>query len=413
MAKIYYREGDDEPQIFTVSALNAYIRESFQLDVTLQNLTVRGEISNLSEKGGHLYFNLKDASAVCRAVMFRPHCIRLRFRPENGMKVLATGSFTLYEPRGDCQILVRQLTPDGVGDLHLAYEQLKRKLEAEGLFDPKRKKPIPRYPRRIGVITSTTGAAVRDILHVLGRRYPLAQVYLYPALVQGEGAVPSLLAGLACFSERVPVDLIIMGRGGGSIEDLWAFNDETLARAAAACSIPLISAVGHETDFTILDFVADLRAPTPSAAAELAVPDAASLLLQLSRMRTGLLGTLQDRLSHERSRLASLKGRRVLQDPESLLPVFYQHLSYAAERVYSRMDSRLDGMRAALSAQSAAIQALSPLAVLARGYSVCTDPQGVPQTAVASLAVGDPVRIRFSDGEADATVTALHPSEKE
>ena len=263
----------------TVSALNQYIHTLIASDTALSDLTVRGEISNfVAHRSGHCYFSLKDEGGLIRAVMFRTAASRLAFRPESGMKVLVHGYVSVYEKDGQYQLYVSAMEPDGIGSLYLAFEERKRRLATEGLFDASRKRPIPRYPARIGVITSPTGAAIRDILHILARRYPCAEVLLYPALVQGEEAARSMIAGLRWFQEQNAADVLIIGRGGGSFEDLFAFQDEGLAREIAASTIPVISAVGHETDFSISDFVADLRAPTPSAAAELAVPDMTELL---------------------------------------------------------------------------------------------------------------------------------------
>ena len=263
----------------SVCDLNNYIKNAFENDRLLSAVTVRGEISNfVNHRSGHMYFSLKDEESQIRAVMFRSKAIGLKFLPENGMKVTVHGSVAVYTRDGSYQIYVNTMQPDGVGALYLAYEQLKNKLRDEGLFDEEHKKPIPKMPGRIGVITASTGAAIRDILTVTERRYPLADIYVYPALVQGEGAEDDLIAGVDYFDRSSLVDVVIIGRGGGSIEDLWAFNSERLARRIYDASVPIISAVGHETDFTICDFVSDMRAPTPSAAAELAVPDRTELL---------------------------------------------------------------------------------------------------------------------------------------
>ena len=274
-------------EVITVSALNQYVKTLLDANDILFDLALRGEIANFVQnaRSGHCYFSLRDASASVKAVMFRGNASKLAFTPENGMKVIVRARVSLYEKDGAFQIYIEEMQPDGVGALQVAYEQLKAKLEKEGLFDPARKRPIPRYPGRVGVITSPTGAAVRDILNVLGRRFPLAQIVFVPVLVQGEGAPPQLVKAVETFNERRAADVLIIGRGGGSIEELWAFNDERVARAVAASTIPVISAVGHETDFTICDFAADLRAPTPSAAAELAVPDTRNLLGRLAQLQ--------------------------------------------------------------------------------------------------------------------------------
>ena len=276
-----------EPSEITVSELNSYIKSILDNDKRLSAISVRGEISNFKRhSSGHLYFTLKDDGGQIRAVMFRSYADRIRFMPEDGMKVIVRAEVSVYAQAGTYQLYVNSMQPDGVGALYLAYEQLKERLACEGLFDQEHKIPLPSYPTRIGVITSPTSAAVRDIINVTGRRYPLATVYVYPALVQGDGAEKSLIEGLKYFEQSGLADVIIIGRGGGSIEDLWAFNSEALARCIYTMNTPVISAVGHETDFTICDFVADMRAPTPSAAAEIAVPDIRELSMRMDSFRS-------------------------------------------------------------------------------------------------------------------------------
>ena len=335
----------------------------------------------------------------------------MRFSPENGMKVIVHGRISVFPRDGQYQIYVDEMLPDGVGALYLAFEQLRKKLEAEGLFDPARKRSLPPYPKKIGLVTSPTGAAVRDMIQILGRRFPAAEVVLYPALVQGSGAPESLIKGLACFAEQIPVDVIIIGRGGGSTEDLWAFNDEALARAVAASPVPVISAVGHETDFTICDFAADLRAPTPSAAAELAVPDAAelkSLLLgareQLNSRMTGLLDRLQACLS-------PLARADVLRSPRRYLDERAMAVAFLEKRMIHAAESRAEQARAALSAAAAQLDAMNPLRVLARGYTAVFDGQGQPVTRAACLEKGQAISIRFADKTANATVDGIRESE--
>ena len=267
---------------FSVSELNGYIKRIIESNRTLASVTVKGEISNFTaHRSGHFYFSLKDSEGQIKAVMFRSRAQTLRFMPESGMKVIVHGSVSVYERDGVYQLYASSIQPDGIGALYLAYEQLKEKLYKNGIFDPAHKMPLPKYPEKIGVITSPTGAAVRDIINVLKRRYPIASIYLYPSLVQGDGAEEDLIKAVDYFDRSNLCDVIIIGRGGGSIEDLWAFNSEKLAMRIFDCKIPIISAVGHETDFTICDFVADMRAPTPSAAAEISAPDIAELLLRL------------------------------------------------------------------------------------------------------------------------------------
>jgi exodeoxyribonuclease VII large subunit len=300
----------DNTEIFSVSSLNAYIKNIFENNRTLSSVTLRGEISNFTNhRSGHLYFSLKDSEGQIRAVMFRSRAASLKFMPESGMKVIVHGSVTVYPRDGSYQIYVLSMQPDGIGALYLAYEQMKARLAEEGLFDESHKKLIPEFPRRIGVITSPTGAAVRDIINVTGRRYPMADLYLYPALVQGAAAEASLIRALDYLDSSGLCDVIIIGRGGGSIEDLWAFNSEALARRIYAASTPVISAVGHETDFTICDFVADMRAPTPSAAAEIAVPDRRELIMRLDRLDERMCSALVRSVARYRELIDSLSER--------------------------------------------------------------------------------------------------------
>ena len=311
------------PTVLSVSQLNFYLKSLIENDPRLGMVIVSGEISNLTDhySSGHIYLSLKDSRSVLRAVMFAGNARRLRFRPQNGMKVLCRGRVAVYEPSGQYQLYIEDMQPDGVGALALAYEQLKKKLEAEGLFDASRKKRLPRFPKTVGVITSPTGAAVQDIRNILYRRFPAVNMMLAPVLVQGEGAPAQLINALRQLDAQGQCDVLIIGRGGGSVEDLWAFNDEALARTIAACRTPVISAVGHETDFTICDFVADLRAPTPSAAAELAVPDVRELKAHLQSQRQ----YLQSLMENNRQRQTRFdrgaqnqKIRRQARNPQSL-----------------------------------------------------------------------------------------------
>lgn len=393
-------------QPIAVSALNEYVKTLLEQDDLLQGVAVCGEISNfVAHRSGHLYFSLKDEAGVIRCAMFRSSASTLQFRPCDGMQVVAYGSVSLYPATGSYQLYVSRLERFGVGDLRAAYEELRRRLEAEGLFDSSRKKPIPRFPREIGVITSPTGAAVRDIMRILGRRYPLASVILYPASVQGEGAAESILSGVAYFNLERPVDTIILGRGGGSIEDLWAFNDENLARVIATSEIPIISAVGHETDFTISDFVADLRAPTPSAAAELAVPDAGELLRSLSALPERLLSRISAVLASARARLSSVTDRPVLRRPEAALREPTLRVGALTDRADAALAAILSSRAASLGRAAAKLEALSPLSTLSRGYSVVQDPSGRLVRSVDGVSVGDLLKISLSDGELLASVT--------
>ena len=393
----------DEP--IGVTALNESIKALLEETPFLRRVYLRGEISNFTNhRTGHLYFSLKDEGGLIRAVMFRGNAQRLAFLPENGMKVLVRGSVSLFVRDGSYQIYVSEMEPDGVGALYLAFEKLKKKLAAEGLFDEARKRPLPKIPSRIGVITSPTGAAVRDIMNILGRRFPYAEVILYPALVQGADAPPQLIAGLSHFNAARSCDVIIIGRGGGSMEDLWAFNDEALARAIAASSIPVISAVGHETDFTIADFVADRRAPTPSAAAELAVPDTAELIRKFNNITTHTELLLSRRIERARATGADLAGRRPLTDPESLLSERRMLVSYLGDRIGGLAENALLSLRARFAEQASKLEAMSPLAILNRGYAVALNTEGAAVRSVAELSSGDTLRVRLSDGVAETRV---------
>ena len=325
-------------KVITVGQLNRYVKSLLEGNPHLADVYISGEISNFTNhyKSGHLYLSLKDDQALVKAVMFRGAASRLKFTPENGMKVIVRARVSLYEKDGAYQIYIEEMQPDGVGALQLAYEQLKARLAAEGLFDESRKRPLPRYPSRIGVITSPTGAAVRDILNILGRRYPLAEVVMVPVLVQGDGAPPQLCRALQLLNERQAADVIIIGRGGGSIEELWAFNDERVARAVAGSRIPVISAVGHETDFTICDFAADLRAPTPSAAAELAVPDQNELQVRLLHLRQRAAAAAEHRLREDTQRLLHLRQKRCLASPLYAVEEQGMRLDYLTRRFSGR-----------------------------------------------------------------------------
>ncbi len=387
----------------TVSELNEYLRMQMDADSVLSNVFVRGELSNCKlYSSGHLYFTVKDADAQLGGVMFRSYASRLEFLPKDGMKVIVHGRISVYPQRGQYQIYADTLVPEGAGALALQFEQLKRKLESEGLFNADRKLPIPRIPHKVGVITSPTGAAVRDIQNILGRRFPCAEMILFPSLVQGDGAAEQLMAGLAFFQECLPVDVIILGRGGGSAEDLWAFNNEALARAVADCSIPVISAVGHETDFTICDFVADLRAPTPSAAAELAVPDADDLRGFFQGAVMQMRRVLTERIAFERKTLGQYR-RGVLSRPSALLDPCRMRVAELDRRLAQEMERVQDKKRDALAASCARLAALNPLGVLARGYAAVSR-NGRTVTKASELSHGELFTVRFSDGCITATV---------
>ena len=372
----------EERQVFTVTALNEYIKMKLETDEALMRVFIRGEISNFTNhKSGHSYFTVKDETSRIAAVMFRSSASKLAFIPENGMKVIVGGRVSAYVRDGQYQIYVDTLEPDGVGALYTAYEQRKAKLGAEGLFDEAKKKPLPRYPMRIGVITSPTGAAIRDIINILGRRFPIAEVVLYPSLVQGESAAPQLIEGLRYFNEKKNVNVIIIGRGGGSLEDLWAFNSEALVREVAASELPVISAVGHEIDFTLCDFAADRRAPTPSAAAELAVPERYELKRKLGNVTARLELLEGKKLELLRSTLERMKKSRALTDPRNFIDDKRMALGIAEDKLYNRITFLLERKKSALAGKTAKLDAMNPLSVLSRGYGAAFASDGTGAAA--------------------------------
>lgn len=392
----------DERAILTVGQVNAYIKQLLESNRILSTIYIRGEISNFTDhyRTGHLYFSLKDETGVISAVMFNSAAKKLKFIPENGMKVIVHGRISAFVKTGQYQIYADHLEPDGIGGLYLAYEQLKNRLEAEGLFSPELKKPLPRLPLRIGIITSPTGAAIRDMINILGRRFPLAEVIIYPSLVQGDGAAEQLCGGVIFFSTQLEkrVDLIIIGRGGGSMEDLWAFNDERLARLVASSDIPIISAVGHETDFTICDFAADLRAPTPSAAAELAVPEASELKRRINNITAHMSLALEKKLKAASSTLSRLENSRALKSPQSFVDDKRMQIGSLSNELEAAMKLELSAKRADFSAFTAALEALSPMAVLSRGYAAVFSENGDIVKSVKQLAVGECFKLHLSDG---------------
>lgn len=394
-------------EVISVAQLNHYVKTLLEGDPNLAAVHVCGEISNFTHhyQSGHMYMTLKDEGAAVRAVMFKWSASKLQFRPEDGMRVIVRARVSLYENTGGYQIYIEEMQPDGVGALQVAFEQLKKKLAGEGLFDESRKQPLPKYPNRVGVITSPTGAAVRDILNVLGRRYPLADVVFCPVLVQGEGAAPSIVDAIRRFNAVDAADLLIVGRGGGSIEDLWAFNEEIVARAVAESTIPVISAVGHETDFTICDFVADLRAPTPSAAAELAVPDAGRLLSFMDNVRARLSTATRNTISGASARLNLLREKRCLSAPRYYTDEQAMRLDLLTRRFAGAARQQLGAADRRLSATAAKLDALSPLKVLGRGYSIGYTADGEVLSSVSRIQVGDTLRLRLSDGTIDCEVT--------
>ena len=393
-----------ERQTLSVTQLNEYLKMVIDGDRVLSNVFVRGEISNFKlYSSGHAYFTLKDDAGQLKSVMFRSYFSRMAFLPEDGMRVIAHGRVSVYESSGQYQLYVDDLQPDGAGSLALRFEQLKRKLAAEGLFDESRKRPLPPMPRRIGVITSPSGAAVHDIINVLGRRFPAAEMILYPSEVQGAQAPAQLISGVEFFSVTGLVDVIILGRGGGSAEDLWAFNDEYLARAVASSSVPVISAVGHESDFTICDFVADRRAPTPSAAAEIAVPDMGEILRGLASVRSGLQTSMQKLIVQERRMLNQITQSRVFSRPEQMLDGFCQRLDEGEAELTRAMGQTLLQKRQSTAALAGKLQALNPLSILSRGYATVSR-EGTSITSVKQINDNDTLDIRMADGSVRATV---------
>lgn len=400
-------------RLLTVTQLNEYLKLMMDSNPFLADVFVRGEISNFTNhyKTGHFYFSLKDETGTLRAVMFRSAAQYVTFKPENGMKVILRGRVSVFPRDGQYQIYVNEMQPDGIGALYIAYEQLRRKLEAEGLFEASRKKPLPKIPAVIGLVTSPTGAAVRDMIDILSRRFPCARVILYPALVQGQGAAESVAAGVRFFNECLPVDVMIVGRGGGSAEDLWAFNDEMLARTVAASHVPVISAVGHETDVTLCDFVADLRAPTPSAAAELAVPDSTELKNALAAKETLLYNTLISRLTVARGAVNTLAGARSMRSPLAYLDDKRMSLIYLTQKLEHPVERCLLQSKNRFAALCGKLDTLNPLKVLTRGYAAVFDRDGNAVSRVGALDLGKEISVRMADGTFDATVTDVRKGE--
>lgn len=394
------------PKILKVSQLNFYLKSLIENDANLRYVFLEGEISNLTDhySSGHIYFSLKDEKSVVKAVMFSYATKNLKFKPENGMKIIARGRVSVYEPTGQYQLYVEDMQPDGIGALSIQFEQLKEKLTKEGLFDKSHKKPIPKYPETIGVITSPTGAAVRDILNVLSRRYPSADVVMCPVLVQGENAAPQLTQAIKRFSENKIADVVIIGRGGGSIEDLWAFNDESLARAIYNCETPVISAVGHETDFTICDFVSDLRAPTPSAAAELAVPDSAELLLELSAQEQYLRSIMDKKIIDFERSLSNSARLLSAFSPSKRIDDGLSSLDSIKNRMLKFSENLIDINTRNLTKTASKLSALNPVSVLMRGYAYVTDENNTTVLSVNDVKTGDKINVKVSDGDFTAIV---------
>lgn len=387
----------------TVEQLNTYIRDYLGTSPLLNKVVVKGELSNVRVYGGsgHIYFTLKDENSAIPATMFGG-ASKLKFKPENGMKVVCTGRVAVFVRDGQYRIYADAMEPDGVGSLYIAFEQLKAKLQALGLFAQEHKKRIPKIPFSVGIITAPGGAAVRDMINVTRRRFPAARLYLYPSLVQGPNAPAQLISALKSLDESGICDVIIIGRGGGSAEDLWCFNDEGLAHAVFECKTPIISAVGHETDFTICDFVADLRAPTPSAAAELAVPDVRELKKQFSNVEKRMLQNLTAKTDYFRQRLNVLSTRPVLQSPKGYFDERRMTLARDEERLYSIVGSRIEREKMMLLAKSEKLNSLNPLSVLGRGFSVAFGADGKAIKSVEQLPAGAEFELMLSDGRKKA-----------
>lgn len=393
-----------EPIMATVSQLNAYMKRVVDGQAALNDIWIKGEISNFKDHySGHLYITLKDDGGVLKAVMFKGAAANLTFKPEDGMKVIARGRIGVYEQSGTYQLYISEMTPDGLGELYVAYEQLKKKLGEEGLFDDSNKKPIPKYPEKVGVITAATGAAVRDIINVITRRYPYCEIIIYPAQVQGQGAAESVVKGIEYFNETGLCDTLIVGRGGGSIEDLWAFNEEIVARAIFESRIPIISAVGHETDFTIADFVADLRAPTPSAAAEIAVPSQLELLSKISTMSGRMQTALINGLKNRRLRVEKLSMR----SPQNRIDDLRQKNDNLLKQAEKSFRLSFEGKKKELSKICAKLDALSPLGVMARGYAIATEEDGTVIRGISQMTPGKEFSLRLADGECDCVVKEM------
>lgn len=437
-------------QYLSVHALTKYIKRKFDFDPHLQDIFVKGEISNFKRhSSGHLYFTLKDNKARILAVMFSSQTRRLKFEPENGMTVLVRGEISVYEYSGQYQIYVKEMEPEGIGALYLAFEQLKEKLSKEGLFSIEQKKPIPSYPKTVGVITSPTGAAIRDIITTIRRRFPIAKIIIYPALVQGDAAAPSIVSAIETANERKEVDVLIVGRGGGSIEELWAFNEEIVARAIFSSTIPIISAVGHETDTTIADFVSDLRAPTPTGAAELAVPNIDDLMERILNRKIRLMRAMKEKYNVEHKRLERLSKSYAFRYPQKLFEQKVEHLDRLVElssrqltQTINESEQRVNFLKQRLKANHpqdkyeqakinliqqkkqlnrsfnsivklkqnefskhlTTLQALSPLKVMERGFSIAYNEKNHIIKSVKEVKIGDAIKVTVADGSLNATV---------
>ena len=412
-------EEKETPRIFTVQEITRHIRERLDEDEILSDVYVKGELSNLSQPtSGHLYFTLKDNFSELRCVMFREKNIGLRFTPEDGMSVIVRGHISVYEKRGNYQLYVEEIQEEGIGALYRAFEQLKKKLKEEGLFDIAYKKPIPSFPRRIGIITSPTGAAIRDILNITKRRFPHVHILLAPVAVQGEEAPWQIVNAIRVMNrvnaELMKIDVLVVGRGGGSIEELWAFNEEMVARAIFSSEIPVISAVGHETDFTIADFVADKRAATPSEAAELVVPDNREIERNLSSLELRMRQNVFKAVEFHRRKLESMEKNILFRKPTERINQYRQTVDEIKRSMLAEISHLVALHKKSLQVLTGKLDALSPLAILDRGYCICSRlPEGKVVRSVEDISVGDALKILFGDGEVVSEVKAkLQKEEK-
>ena len=397
--------------ILTVSQLNEYVKGMLDSSTFLSRVHIKGEITNFTNhyKTGHFYFTLKDDRSLLKTVMFASNAAKIRFVPENNMEVLVTGRISVFPRDGVYQLYAESMEPLGKGALYAAFEQMKARLEAKGYFDTAHKKPLPPFPKKIGIITSPIGAAVADMKNILSRRYPIAEIYIYPALVQGEGAPEDLCRGIEYFDTRGDIDIIIIGRGGGSLEDLWAFNDERLAKAVYFCATPVISAVGHETDFTICDFVADLRAPTPSAAAELAVPEKTELLTALDAYSARLQTAAFRSVERKRALLDALSEKKCFTSPRYLTDRLNEELASLDRRLSMSIEHKLTNEKQRLGAVSARLAALNPMNVLARGYAAVFDTNKNVVDSVQKVSENQKLSLMLADGELGVTVDTITP----
>ncbi len=395
----------------SVSQITGHIQHRLEQDFS--SVWVKGEISNLTRhSSGHWYFSLKDSGAQLGAVMFRRQNQAVRFEITHGMEITAHGRISVYPPQGRYQLIVDQMLPAGQGDLHLAFEALRKKLQTDGLFDPSRKLPLPSYPERIGIITSPTGAAIRDMINILSRRYPLAELQLLPVRVQGDGAAAEIAKAIEVFNDRHDCQVLIVGRGGGSLEDLWAFNEEIVVRAIADSNIPVISAVGHETDTTISDFVADHRAPTPSAAAELVVPDRLELETRLIELGNSLRKNILYRVKRYEDQLKAIQGSYALKRSVLMVDQMMQKLDQLQLHSLRATREKISLAQGKLAGLEQQVSALNPLSILARGYSVVTGADGGIIRSVNQIEIGDQVQVRLNDGDIEANIDKIHPLKK-